>query len=174
MCRSDPACRQQNLEGTREILPARVVFMGPSFGGKTAGGVTEVGLGLSVKIGLREMSTSLFFSMVKGGHVSCLKAINRYSLWSSFDFQGEVFVTFADDPKWAVIGALEGVFVRVFPYINILYRSQSRGHIRGSISVEFWIRWLDGVHGLLKISQKRYIRCGCTCVTWLEKLARYT
>ncbi|KAK3775626.1 hypothetical protein RRG08_051484 [Elysia crispata] len=66
MCRSDPACRQHNLEGTREILPARVDFMGPSFGGKTAGGVTGVGLGLSVKIDLGEMSTSLFSSMVKG------------------------------------------------------------------------------------------------------------
>ena len=66
MCRSDPACRQQNLEGTREILPARVVFMGPSFGGETAGGVTGVGLGLSVKTVLGEMNTSLFSSMVKG------------------------------------------------------------------------------------------------------------
>ena len=65
MCRSDPACRQQNLEGTREILPARVVFMGPSFGGETTGGVTGVGLGFSVKIDLGEMSTSLFSSKVK-------------------------------------------------------------------------------------------------------------
>ena len=43
MCRSDPACSQQNLEGTHEIQPARVVFMCPSFGGETASGVTGGG-----------------------------------------------------------------------------------------------------------------------------------